>query len=499
MRATMGTLLALGLAQAAQAQSNVKVYGFGDFRMSKSWIEDNNLLIPEGYLNQELNFYLGHVNPYFDWTPNDHVRALVELNINPQATVSDGAGMRLRLSDAGKQEALNVLTQAITGQVYQGLLAQGMPASQAMQAAPSIAKPMIDQAYAGVLANEETVVREPESRSRTAELELVRAQFDAHITDGLSLRVGRFLTPVGIWSTDHGSPVILTVQQPYYISTIPIFPQVQEGAMAFGNLTMGDNDIEYAMYLSKGREDDNKGTNRIVDADDLSMGGHANIRVAAMGGTRFGASGYVGRQRTDEMWGTAGYELGLLKNDPNAPAELQPMLPYLKNDTLWLDEFRYSRQRTESLREMCWGVDFQTKIGKFGFQAEVSGAHIQNDATGGNATGSAFDYYVLGSYEHPINEAITITPYLFFERLTWADQENVPTWSIGLGSFPLEGFQTGSIGLNTSFWNNIRLKTEYTLVWLLPDPQTGNPIYQNKFTEDDLFGQSLQAQLTVAF
>jgi len=501
MRVTAGAVLALALAQGVAAQSDVKVYGFGDFRLATSWLDDNNLVIPEGYINPDLNFYLGHVDPYIDWNPNEHVRALVELNLNPQGVAKAGAGMRLRLSDAGKAEIRNVLKQAITGQVIQGMIAKGMTPEQASQAAPSVAGPMIEQSYAAVLANEEVKIRTPQDGARTEQIELVRAQFDAKVMDGLSVRVGRFLTPVGIWSVDHGSPVILTVQQPYYLSTVPIFPQVQEGAMVFGNLALGDNDAEYAVYLSKGREDDNKGTNRIQSVDDLSVGAHANVRVAALGGTRFGASGYVGRQRTDEMWGTAGYELGLLKTkEPeDVPDDLEPLLPYLKNDTVWLDEFHYTRERTESLREMCWGLDFQTRYGKFGLQAEVSGAYIVNDATGGNASGSAFDYYLLGSYEQPVNDALTLTPYLFFEELTWADQENVPTWSLGLGGFPLAGFRTGSVGLNTTLWNNIHLKTEYALAWLLPDHQIDHPLFRNRFTEDDLFSQSLQAQLAVAF
>ncbi|MCB9495301.1 MAG: hypothetical protein H6686_00240 [Fibrobacteria bacterium] len=499
MRSKQGLAMVLLASMAASAQSTVKVYGFADFRMSKGWMEDNNLLIPEGYINDDVNFYLGHVDPYIDWTPNEHVRALVELDLNPQPTVSGGAGLRLKLSDAGKAEVRTVLQQSITGQVIQGLMAQGMTLAQAQAAAPGIAQPMIDQAYDAVLANADVKVQDPSDRRRTDYLRLVRAQFDAKISDALNVRVGRFLTPVGIWSVDHGSPVILSIQQPYYISTVPIFPQVQEGAMLFGNLFLGDNDMEYALYLSKGREDANKGINRIQEVDDLSVGGQVNIRVDALNGTRFGASGYVGRQRTDKLWGDAGYELGLLKSDPSAPADLQPILPYLKDDTLFLDEFHYSRERTESLREFCWGLDFQTRYGALGVQAEINGALIQNDQLYSGTTGSALDVYGLVSWEQPVNQAITITPYLFYEQLTWADQENVPTWSIGLGNFPLAGFRTGSLGLNTSFWNNIRLKTEYTLVWLLPEAQSKDPIYRNHFTESDLFSQAVNGQITVAF
>lgn len=488
------------LAATASAQSAPKVYGFADVRFSKAWSEDNNLLIPEGYLKQEANFYLGHVNPYIDWNPHENVRTLVEMNLNPQGTVSNSAGTRLKLSAAGEAELRSVLTPVITGQVTQQLIAQGMPANVAAQQAPAIAAPIIEQTVQGVKANSEIMAGQPEENKRTEFFELERAQIDLKISDALNVRVGKFLTPVGIWSVDHGSPVILTVQQPYYLSTIPVFPKSQEGVMLFGTTPIGDNDLSYSLYVSKGRDDANRGNLDISDWDDLSVGGQTYVKVEALNGTRFGVSGYVGRDRKDDLWGDATYELGMLKDMPGgAPDDLAPLLPMLRNDTLFLDEVTYSTTRTRSLREFNWNLDMKTNVGPVGLQAEVSGAHIVNDLDPDQKTSSAFDYYLLASYDVPVNEAISLTPYLFYEELTWADQDNTPGWSLGLQGFPLDGFRVAALGLNTSLWSNVRLKTEYSMVWLLPNPQSSHPIFRNKYTEDDLFTQSFQAQLAVAF
>jgi hypothetical protein len=485
-------LVAAGAALVG-AQGQTKVYGFADFRFSKSWVESNNLLIPEGYINSDANFYLGHVDPYIDWNPNENVRALVEMNFNPEAAVANKAGTRLRLSQKGEAELRGILTQSTIGQ----LMANGVPAGTAA----TMAEPIVAGIMDGVKANSEIIAGQPAEKKRSKFFELVRAQMDLKVNDAVNVRFGRFLTPVGIWSVDHGSPVILTVQQPYYVSTVPIFPQVQEGAMLFGNKPIGDNDLSYSLYLSKGREDADEGNNRIENFDDLSLGGQAYIKVDALNGTRFGLSGYAGRERKDDMWGDAPYEIGLLK-DPAyssmAPASLAPALPYLRNDTLFLDEINYSKTRVQDLREFCWGVDFKTSFGRFSLQGEMSGAYIKNDMVSGKS-GSAFDYYLLASYDHPLNSSVTLSPYLFYEELTWKDQDQVPGWSLGLEGFPLDGFRTASVGLNTTLWNNVHLKTEYALVWLLPNPQSAHPIFRNKFTTDDLFSHSIQGQLAVAF
>lgn len=488
------------LAATASAQSAPKVYGFADVRFSKFWTEDNNLLIPQGYLKQDADFYLGHVNPYIDWNPHENIRTLVEMNLNPEASISNSSGTRLKLSAAGEAELRSVVTQAVTAQVTQQLIGAGMPANVAAAQAPSIAAPIIEQTIQGVKANSEMIVSEPEERSRSKFFELVRAQIDLKVNDALNVRVGRFLTPVGIWSVDHGSPVILTVQQPYYVSTVPIFPQSQEGVMLFGTTPIGDNDLNYSLYLSKGRDDGDKGNLQVSEWDDLSVGAQTYVKVEALNGTRFGMSGYVGRDRKSDMWGDATYEIGLLKSMPDAsPAELAPLLPMLRNDTLFLDEVTYSQTRTKDLREYCWNFDMKTSFGRFGLQAEVSGAHIVNDLDPDQKSSSAFDYYLLASYDVPVNEAITVTPYAFFEEETWSDQDNTAGWSLGLQGFPLDGFRVASLGLNTSIWSNVRLKTEYSMVWLLPNPQSSHPIYRNKYTESDLFSQGILAQLAVAF
>jgi len=57
----------------------------------------------------------------------------------------------------------------------------------------------------------------------------------------------------GIWNVDHGSPVVLTVSQPYQTKVTPIFPESQMGLMSYGMMYLGDHDLSYNAWISNGR------------------------------------------------------------------------------------------------------------------------------------------------------------------------------------------------------------------------------------------------------
>ncbi len=81
-----------------------------------------------------------------------------------------------------------------------------------------------------------------------------RVQLDWQPIEAFGVRLGRFLTPFGIWNENHGSPVVITVHRPYLIDR-RIMPLSQTGLQVFGRLFLGPSQfsVEYAVTLSNGR------------------------------------------------------------------------------------------------------------------------------------------------------------------------------------------------------------------------------------------------------
>jgi hypothetical protein len=87
-----------------------------------------------------------------------------------------------------------------------------------------------------------------------------RAYMEWKPADWFGVRVGRFLTPFGIWNEDHGSPVLIGVDYPQFMN-FNLVPLQQLGLEAFGNVGLGDDvRMEYAATLanSNGPSDEYK-------------------------------------------------------------------------------------------------------------------------------------------------------------------------------------------------------------------------------------------------
>jgi hypothetical protein len=83
-------------------------------------------------------------------------------------------------------------------------------------------------------------------------LMIERAHFTYRFHDLLQVRVGRYLTPFGIWNVDHASTVLITARQPSVFN--PFFmPLAQTGLVAFGRLFSGAFRFDYQATLSNGR------------------------------------------------------------------------------------------------------------------------------------------------------------------------------------------------------------------------------------------------------
>jgi hypothetical protein len=105
----------------------------------------------------------------------------------------------------------------------------------------------------------------------------------------LSLRLGAFLTPYGIWNVDHGSPVFIPVARPYAVNG-GFFPEHQTGLEAFGRTGLTSNlAIRYHLTFSNGLGPVSE--YRDLDAN-KGIGGRLALEYVGLGMLQVGGSAF---------------------------------------------------------------------------------------------------------------------------------------------------------------------------------------------------------------
>jgi hypothetical protein len=87
-------------------------------------------------------------------------------------------------------------------------------------------------------------------RYGTIMIERLHVEYD--LRSDLTLRVGQFLTPYGIWNVDHGTPTLINIRRPYIIGEA-LFPERQVGLELIGRRYFSELGLEYHLTLSNGR------------------------------------------------------------------------------------------------------------------------------------------------------------------------------------------------------------------------------------------------------
>ena len=170
----------------------------------------------------------------------------------------------------------------------------------------------------------DTTVTDPADYDRPLRwggVEIERAWLEYAVHSLLTVQVGQWLTPYGIWNVDHGSPVIIGVRRPYVVGEA-LIPERQTGVQLYGSFLTGTTEIGYNLGLSNGRGpldayqdlDKNKAvTARLFVNSDLpigtlSLGGtmyrgtytnrHTRLFISAIG--QLGTE-YISTERWDEL------------------------------------------------------------------------------------------------------------------------------------------------------------------------------------------------------
>jgi hypothetical protein len=479
MKKTALLFIATAFAAATVAhadESTFKAYGFADAEIVHQSFNANNFLVDYGNATPGTQAYLDHVNTYLDWKPNANVRVLAEIAFNPFPTPSNGTGTKLVFDSTTVYNY--VYTQTREG-VIQGLNAQ-IPGFSSFPTA--IQDHFIDSLVAvqnptattqGVLAKLRSGNSDASRGSKNHGITLPRVHTDLLLSDEIKIRVGKFITPSGIWNVDHGSPTILTIKQPYETSFLPIFPESQTGVQLFGHKPFGDQDISYAGWLSTGRGSYDDDFGQIPkNLDDWAAGAHLQTDMSYLDGIRLGGTFHTGTIRDS-------YEWDLL------PAT--PLTDLANSDHVLVD--------SAYMRELIYGLDAKVSWMHFVLQGEWNHRQVRNLMAGETKTDFNAWYVLLGR-QFSINPSFDATPYAMYEQISWSGTDNNP--ALGFSLVPISGFGTFIAGVNFGIFTNVHLKMEYSHATLSAKNFATGPT-ANTYADSDLAIDQYAAQFSVAF
>ncbi len=106
-------------------------------------------------------------------------------------------------------------------------------------------------------------------------LSVERIYVDYALTETTSIRVGKFLTPIGRWNQLHAAPLVWTTSRP--LVTTRAFPTNVTAVMLSSALFVGTSAIEYSIYATAGAEVQ---PNPAVDTFSEALGGRVVLPVA---------------------------------------------------------------------------------------------------------------------------------------------------------------------------------------------------------------------------
>ena len=266
-----------------------------------------------------------------------------------------------------------------------------------------------------------------------------RAYLEYSFSSSLSVRMGRFLTPWGIWNVDHGSPVIIGPSKPYVIGE-GFFPEAQTGLEFFGSSPVGDHTIGYHLTVSNGRGP----TEAIQDLDsNKAIGGRVFFRTFGLCQLDLGTSAYYGTV-TDER-----QQVNL------ATSSVEP--------------FIYSKYK-----EVAYAADVRWMVHNFILQSEFA-VHdrawdnryrptvtAQDGTSGGQVDIRRVGAYALAGYRF---DFLNVMPYVLYSYYDLGEH------TLGTGG----KLNTESLGLNFRITPSVVLKVEYNIAKFIGDAPATSP------------------------
>lgn len=383
----------LAALQGGSGPRPLQIYGFFDVMAHRLFIKEGTFF--EGLLNDTASFLINRLNVYMSKQLSESFSALIEL--------------RFTFSPLGNVTAYGV--------------------------------PAFDLPY----ERQDTTILDPYSGSEYrlggVMIERVYGTYRPH--DAFGVRAGHFLTPFGIWNEDHGSPVLVTIRQPFVILSQPV-PLAQTGLQVFGRFfPSSDTTFDYAVTLSNGRGP----MDTVYDLDDHKALG-LKLKIGYQSGDLklgLGAYGYWGKYTDDSQ------------------------------QIVSFDPFRITRTDTEVYTESVIATDLLVKYGRFHWQSEFVAGAIRFDerpardfaAPGLQADYNKYHLYTLFAYRLPLERWLSnfsLRPYALLEYENRDD-----TNAVG------EGLAV-TFGLNAQPYPWLTLKGE-TFAFYLLEEGTGHQFW----------------------
>jgi hypothetical protein len=383
-------------------QEKLKIYGFADMGFQYVQIDKRGLLANVYDVN-EPDFVLGNVNLYFDAQPVENWRGLVEVRFTnaPQGKITNFGGL------GGKFTRASTITDDSTGAALNAPLWGG------------------------------SVVIE-------------RAWLEYNKLQALKLRFGNWFSPFGIWNEDHGSPTLISLAWPQFM-TQRWMPLRQTGVMVYGNAFAGSWELGYAATLSNGRQEEST-----LNVDGyLGYGGRLYARRDTGDvNTTLGVSFFTGKTRDKTV----------------AVTGVAPIT--------------WSTSSTFEYNEYVMGADASLDVGHTRIRAEGVVRRLQYTPgkrellnqvlqPGGRAPDKwEHTAYLLVAQQLPWKSLDMFEPYL------WAEALQTPT-IIGDGAF------VSSVGLNVHFNPAITWKNQVSHIvffdWMYDSPFDNSKNNVNQF------------------
>lgn len=120
----------------------------------------------------------------------------------------------------------------------------------------------------------------------------------------LNFRLGRYLTPGGIWNLEY-TPFVTTQERPQHIRKI--FPQLNDGLQLLGTATAAGVVTDYIVYVGNGSGNTGHGDKN----EDKALGARLKFKFPLLATTELGASGYREKDNSDEKRTAYGLDLKL--------------------------------------------------------------------------------------------------------------------------------------------------------------------------------------------
>ncbi len=121
-----------------------------------------------------------------------------------------------------------------------------------------------------------------------------------------NFRLGRDLTPAGIWNVEHYPPFVSTQERPQHIRKI--FPQSNDGVVFLGSVNTGGVITDYTLYAGNGAGNSGHGDNNANKA----VGGRLLFQFPVLKRSEFGLSYYRETDNSETDTRAAGADLRLV-------------------------------------------------------------------------------------------------------------------------------------------------------------------------------------------